>query len=53
MVSKEDFKNLFQTSMKEMLTKKDKKAKNNAEGDDEYLDMNILKNSWKVSNQCL
>jgi hypothetical protein len=42
MVSKEDFKNLFQTSMKEMLTKKDKKAKNNAEGDDDYLDMNVF-----------
>jgi hypothetical protein len=42
MVSKEDFKNLFQTSMKEMLTKKDKKAKNNAEGDDDSLDMNVF-----------
>jgi hypothetical protein len=38
MVSKEDFKNLFQTSMKEMLTKKEKKAKKNAEGDDDSLD---------------
>jgi hypothetical protein len=42
MVSKEDFKNLFQTSMKEMFTKKDKKAKNNADGDDDYLDMNVF-----------
>jgi hypothetical protein len=42
MVSKEDFKNLFQTSMKEMFTKKDKKAKNNAEGDDDSLDMNVF-----------
>jgi hypothetical protein len=53
MVSKADFKNLFQSSMKEMLNKKDKQAKNNAEGDDDSLDMNVLKNSWKVSNQCL
>jgi hypothetical protein len=28
--------------MKEMLTKKDKKAKNNAEGDDDSLDMNVF-----------
>jgi hypothetical protein len=36
MVSKSDFKNLFQSSLKEMLTKKDKQAKKkeNAEGDD-------------------
>jgi hypothetical protein len=35
MVSKADFKNLFQSSLKEMLTKKDKQAKKNenAEGD--------------------
>jgi hypothetical protein len=43
MVSKDDFKNLFQTSMKEMFTKnKDKKAKANAEGDDDSLDMNVF-----------
>jgi hypothetical protein len=44
MVSKSDFKNLFQSSLKEMLTKKDKqtKKKENAEGDDESLDMNVL-----------
>jgi hypothetical protein len=42
MVSKENFKNLFQTSMKEMFTKKDKKAKNNAEGEDDSLDMNVF-----------
>jgi hypothetical protein len=44
MVSKSDFKNLFQSSLKEMLTKKDKQAKKkeNAEGDDESLDMNIF-----------
>jgi hypothetical protein len=42
MVSKEDFKNLSQTSMKEMFTKKNKKAKNNAEGDDDSLDMNVF-----------
>jgi ribosomal protein L15 len=37
MVSKSDFKNLSQSSLKEMLTKKDKQAKKkeNAEGDDE------------------
>jgi hypothetical protein len=41
MVSKADFKNLFQSSLKEMLTKKDKQAKKNAEGDDDSLDMNV------------
>jgi hypothetical protein len=37
MVSKSDFKDLFQSSLKEMLTKRDKQAKKkeNAEGDDE------------------
>jgi hypothetical protein len=43
MVSKEDFKNLSQTSMKEMFTKKDKKAKNNAKGDADSLDMSVFK----------
>jgi ribosomal protein L15 len=43
MVSKDDFKNLFQTSMKEMFTKKDKKANPNAEGDEDSLDMNVFK----------
>jgi hypothetical protein len=42
MVSKEDFKNLFQSSLKELLTKKDKQAKINAESDDDYLDMNLF-----------
>jgi hypothetical protein len=42
MVSKDDFKNLFQTSTKEMFTKKDKKAKTNDEGDDDSLDMNLF-----------
>jgi hypothetical protein len=44
MVSKSDFKNLFQSSLKEMLTKKDKQAKKkeNAEGNDESLDMNVF-----------
>jgi hypothetical protein len=42
MVSKSDFKNLFQSSMKEMLTKKDKQAKKNTEGDDDSLDMNVF-----------
>jgi hypothetical protein len=43
MVSKSDFKNLFQSSLKEMLTKKDKQPKNNADGDDDSLDMNVFK----------
>jgi hypothetical protein len=40
-VSKADFKNLFQSSLKEILTKKDKQAKKkeNMEVDDESLDM--------------
>jgi hypothetical protein len=44
MVTKSDFKNLFQSSLKEMLTKNDKQAKKkeNAEGDDESLDMNVF-----------
>jgi hypothetical protein len=37
-----DFKNLFQSSMKDMLTKKDKQVKNNAEGDADSLDMNVF-----------
>jgi hypothetical protein len=53
MVSKSDFKNLFQSSLNEMLTKKgkDAKKKENAEGDDESLDMNVFEKSWKVSTQ--
>jgi hypothetical protein len=42
MVSKADFKNLFQSSLKEMLTKKDKQGKKNAAGDDDSLDMNVF-----------
>jgi hypothetical protein len=44
MVSKSDFKNKFQSSLKEILTKKDKQAKKkeNAERDDESLDMNVF-----------
>jgi hypothetical protein len=42
MVSKADFKNLFQSSLKGMLTKKYKQAKKNAEGDDDSLDMNVF-----------
>jgi hypothetical protein len=44
MVSKSDFKNLFQSSLKEMLTKKDKQAKKkeNAEGGNYSLDMNVF-----------
>jgi hypothetical protein len=44
MVSKDDFKNLFQTSMKEMFTKKDKAAKAKNEGDEDSLDMNVFEN---------
>jgi ribosomal protein S26 len=39
MVSKDDFKHLFQTSMKEMFTKN---ARNSAEGDENSLDMNVF-----------
>jgi hypothetical protein len=42
MVSKADFKNLFQSSLKEILTKKDKQVKNNAKCDDDSLDMNVF-----------
>jgi hypothetical protein len=44
MVSKADFKNLFQSSLKDMLTKKEKQAKKkeNTEGDDDSLDMNVF-----------
>jgi hypothetical protein len=44
MVSKVDFKNLFQSSLKDTLTKKvkHKKKKDNMEVDDEYLDMNVF-----------
>jgi hypothetical protein len=42
MVSKSDFKNLFQSSLKGMLTKKDRQGKKNPEGDEDSLDMNIF-----------
>jgi hypothetical protein len=42
MVSKSDFKSLFQSSLKEMLTKKDKQSKKNSDGDDDSLDMNVF-----------
>jgi ribosomal protein L15 len=42
MVSKSDLKTLFQSSLKEMLTKKDKQSKKNAESDDDSLDMNVF-----------
>jgi hypothetical protein len=44
MVSKADFKNLFQSSLKDMLTKKEKQAKkkDNLEVDDESFDMNVF-----------
>jgi hypothetical protein len=58
MVSKSDFKNLFQSSLKDMLTKKYKQAKRkeNAEGDDESLDMNVFEklmegNHTKIVNK--
>jgi hypothetical protein len=53
MVSKDDFKNLFQTSMKEMLTKKDKKAKNHDEGDDDFWDMNVFEKLMEVNQPML
>jgi hypothetical protein len=44
MVSKVDFKNIFQSSLKDMLTKKDKqtKKKDNMEVNGESLDMNVF-----------
>jgi hypothetical protein len=44
MVSKADFKNLFQSSLKDMLTKKEKqtKKKDSMDIDDESLDMNVF-----------
>jgi hypothetical protein len=51
MVSKSDFKTLFQSSLKEMLTKKDNQSKKKAEGHDDSLDMNVFEKSWKVSTQ--
>jgi hypothetical protein len=42
MVSKADFKNMFQSSLKDMLTTNDKQVKNNADGDDNSLDMNVF-----------
>jgi hypothetical protein len=44
MVSKADFKNLFQSSIKEMLTKKEKqkKEKDSTDMDEESLDMHVF-----------
>jgi hypothetical protein len=44
MVSKADFKNLFQSSLKDMLTKKEKqtKKKDNMEVDEESLDKDVF-----------
>jgi hypothetical protein len=44
MVSKADFKNLFQSLLKDMMTKKEKqtKKKDNMEVDDESFDMNVF-----------
>jgi hypothetical protein len=49
MVSKADFKNLFQSSLKDMLTKK--KEKNNAEGDDDSLDMHVFQKLMEGTQQ--
>jgi hypothetical protein len=45
MVSKADFKNLFQSSLKDVLTEKEKQAKkkDTMEVDDESLKINVLK----------
>jgi hypothetical protein len=51
MVSEDNFKNLFQTSMKEMFTKKDKKAKTNAEGDEDSLDVNVFEKLMEGEQQ--
>jgi hypothetical protein len=51
MVLKDDFKNLFQTRMKEMFTKKDKKAKTSAEGDEDSLDMNVFEKLMEGKKQ--
>jgi hypothetical protein len=50
MVSKADLKNLFQSCLKDMLTKKEKqtKKKENMEVNDESLGMNVFEKSWKV-----
>jgi hypothetical protein len=53
MVSKADFKNLFQSSLKEMLTQKDKQVAKNAEGDDDSLDMNVFQKLMEGKKQCL
>jgi hypothetical protein len=44
MVSKADFKNLFKSSLKDMLTKKEKqtKKKDSMDVDDESLDINVF-----------
>jgi hypothetical protein len=44
MVSKADFKNIFQSLLKDMLTKEEKQTtqKDNMDADEEYLDMNIF-----------
>jgi hypothetical protein len=48
MVLKYYFKNLFQTSMKEMFTKK---AKTSAEGDEYFLDMNVFEKLMEGKQQ--
>jgi hypothetical protein len=47
----DDFKNLFQTSMKEMFTKKEKKAKTSAEGDEDSLDINVFEKLMEGKQQ--
>jgi hypothetical protein len=55
MISKLDFKKLFQSSLKEMLTKKDKQAnkKETLKVMMNHWTWMFLKNSWKVSTQWL
>jgi ribosomal protein L35 len=55
MVSKADFKNLCQSSLKDMLTEKGKqnKKKGNMEVYDESLDTNVFTDPWKVSTMKL
>jgi hypothetical protein len=52
MTSKADFKNLFQSSLKEMLSKKQKQKndKHNMELDDESLDMSVFDKFMEVKH---
>jgi hypothetical protein len=55
MISKADFKNLFQSSIEEMLTKKEnqKKEKYSTDMDAESLDMNIFDIFTGEHNECV